>query len=115
MSLGFTTVNPGSIPVHPSRYRFTPLASRWRPGYDPVFVGIENNRDRGEPGRHRGKPGNTVAKSLKSICPCGFRFILVNSTRSPGLYRNSLVSRLPTVCAVSSRFYPVTSFTVHPD
>ena len=71
MCPGFTMVKPGSIPVHPSRSRFTPLASRWRTGYDPVFVGNENNRDRGEPGRHRGKPGNTVAKSLKSICQCG--------------------------------------------
>ena len=83
-----------------------------------MFVGIENNRDRGEPGRHLGKPGNTVAKSLKSICPCGVPVhlgeapVCTGIARCPGYlrfapYRSGLSRSSPDAFTVSHVVVPV--------
>ena len=79
-----TTVSSRSQcwPVFPGFYygkaQWYPGLPRWRLGYDPVFAGIENDSNRGEPGCHRGEPGRhwgkpryTVAKYLKSPHPGG--------------------------------------------
>ena len=124
------------IPVCPGFTTFTLLASRLdrcRPGYDPVFVGIENNRDWGESRRHRDKPCNTMVKSFQSICPCGVPVHPCEVPEKPvcteiaagvhiayGLRRvvpvyHGRVPMLSRFLMLSHRFYPVfTSLTVHP-
>ena len=46
----FTTVKPGSVPVHPSG---APMTA----GHATVFAVIENDSKRDNPGRRQGEPG----------------------------------------------------------
>ena len=73
--LGFTMVKPGIILVHPTCHMC-------------------------KPGRHRGKPGYTMAKLLKPVCPCG---ILVH----PGSPGEALVcAGIALCCPCYPRFAP---------
>ena len=92
----------GSPQYRPGSPRCRPRSSRSRHGYAPVFAGIENVSNRGEPGRHRknrdamgrhrGKPGLTVAKLLNPVCHGGVPIHpggSGSSRRSPGSPRCS--------------------------
>ena len=106
----FTTVKPGSVPVHTDD-----CLSR------QLCLGIENVSNRGgpgrhrgesgrhwnEPGRHRGKLGLTVAKFLKPVCPgcvpVHHGGVLVHPSAGPII--SPVPSRLPTVCAIRQAIF----------
>ena len=122
---GFTTVHPGSIPVHPGGFPVHPGPATVMPRCLPVLImlatgvnrdGTRVNRDatglnRDAIGANRGKPW---PNSQSRFVPVASRFTPVESRFPTVQFRFIPVpSRLPTVCAGSSRFITVESRCYH--